>query len=458
MNLSSVVGIASTGLDSIGRQLAVVSQNVANASTPGYARERQEISAEVAGGAGIGVRIGLTVRSMDVALQTEGFAASAAATGQQVTADALSAIDAASGAPGSGRDLSALLGTVRDGFSALSGDPSSQTQQGAVIGQAGALAGGVTALAGVIGTARQAAQDNAVATVAQANAALKTVGALSVQIRGAASRGEGTAQLEDARDGALQTIANLTGARVFHQADGSVLALAGGLELPQDAATGPFALAPAMAGRAVGMAGPKLLLSGIDVTGQFATQHTGQLGANLALRDTILPGLQSSLDQFALNLATSFQAQGLTLFTDGAGAVPGTATGFSSAIEVSPAVRAAPTLVRDGSGPAGPAGNDAVITAVLGGVFATGPGTLAGQATELTANIAAQASQAAAGSKTGQAVATSLSARLASTTGVSVDAELADLVKLQSAYTANARVLAATSQLWTDLFAAVTGR
>ncbi len=457
-NIGIVAGIASTGLDSIGRQLAIVSQNVANASTPGYSRQRQEISAEQAGGAGIGVRVGLTVRTVDVALQTQGFAASAQASGRQITSDALTALDAVSGQPGGGADLPALLGSLRDAFSTLSGDPSNATQQGLVVDQAAALARGVNQLGHAAGRVRQAAQDSAVADVGVANEALRTVGVLSAQIRQATSRGDSTAQLEDQRDAALTQVADITGARIFHQPNGDVLAIAGGLALPQDASTGPFSLAPATVATAGGPAAPRLFVSGLDATVQFATQATGQIGAHLALRDVVLPGVQAQVDGFAQTLATGFQARGLTLFADGSGTVPAVTAGFSEAIGVSAAVRAAPSQVRDGAGPAGPAGATGLITALLSGPLATGPGTLASAATELVAGVASQATQAASRLKTDQGVATSLATKLASTTGVSVDAELADLVKLQAAYTANARVLSATNQLWNDLFAAVTTR
>ena len=56
---------------------------------------------------------------------------------------------------------------------------------------------------------------------------------------------------------------------------------------------------------------------------------------------------------------------------------------------------------------------------------------------------------------TGKAVQTSLQAKLTAGSGVSVDSELASLVQLQSAYAANAKVVAATQALWTTLLDSV---
>ena len=64
---------------------------------------------------------------------------------------------------------------------------------------------------------------------------------------------------------------------------------------------------------------PAITLGGNDVTAQL---QGGSLGAQIALRDPTLPTLQANLDEFAQTLSTRFAAQGLTLFTDAAGAVP----------------------------------------------------------------------------------------------------------------------------------------
>ena len=84
------------------------------------------------------------------------------------------------------------------------------------------------------------------------------------------------------------------------------------------------------------------MLGGTDVTGQL---RGGQIGANIALRDTTLPTDQAELDEFAQNLASRFDAQGLTLFTDpdgnaaggyAAAPVQSGYVGFAGTIQVNP--------------------------------------------------------------------------------------------------------------------------
>lgn len=447
MSLMGALGAATSGLDSIARQLAVVSQNVANAGTPGYVRESAPAEDAGQSGVALGVRTGVTVRNLDLTLQTQMLASSADVAGQGVQSTALAGLDAASGAPGSGYDLPGLLGGLRDGFSTLASDPANSTLQNQVVTAADGLARGVNALGAAISNARQAAQDGIVADVATANTALRSVGTLSDQIIAAQARGVSTAGLEDARDQQVQVVANMTGARFLRQSNGDMLAVAHGVNLPLRGASGPLAVLTAvLAADTPAIAVPLVTMGGQDVTGSLTG---GQIGANLALRDKVLPSVQAGLDAVASALASGFNGAGLPLFTNAAGAVPAAGTvGFAQGIQVSSAIRAAPTMLRDGTAAAGPAGSTTLINKVLGSVLASGGGSVAALASSLTAGIAQSASHASSTLDANKAAQSSLQTRLAADSGVSVDDELATMVRLQGAYAANAKVLSATNSMW----------
>lgn len=454
MSLDSVLNTSASGLESVSRRIATVSQNVANAGTAGYVRETVAVNSIAASGQGMGVRTGVVTRSVDERLQADALAASASVVGQQTRSDALASIDAASGTPGSGFDLPSLLGALRDGFTRLQSDPGNAAQQRAVVDGAGALARGVNALAKSVSDARQSVQDSAVADVAAANGALHDIGALSDRIIAAKSTGQSTADLEDQRDRSIRSLSDLTGARVLRQANGDALAIAGGLVLPLRNATGPLALASAtLAPDTPAAAVPQLSLDGVPVAGQ---PLGGRIGANLALRDGTLPGMQAGLDQFAQSLAARFDLQGVTLFTGANGAVPALPTpGLAQSLQVSAAAIAAPAMVRDGAGPAGAAGSTALIDRVLDRVLGSGSGSLVATASALVSQNAGLAADAAGQLATGQAVQASLDKKLADGTGVSLDTETADLVRLQNAYAANAKVMAASQAMWTQLLDSV---
>ena len=450
MFLGNTLGAATSGLDSIERQLATLSQNVANASTPNYVRESTPVtSVDSAGGPG-GVRTGGAVREIDVQLQANSFAAVGTEAGNKVASDALSGIDAASGTPGSGQDLASLVGNLQDTFSTLDANPSDQTQQAAVLGAATSLTQGINSLSGSLVQARQKAQDSLSDGATAANSALGAIGKLSDQIISARSQGQSTAGLEDVRDGEMKTLATLTGARFIQQSSGDIQVIAGNTILPTRLTSGPFAIAGSNISASTGTAVPALTMNGTPVT-----NLGGEIGANLKLRDSTIPGMQSSLDGFTQSLATSFKNANMPLLTDGSGNIP-TALGFSATVQVSPAFQAQPSKLRDGAtGPTLQSGDNSNVQTVLNTVFApttTGAGAMA---TTVVAGFAQQATQAATEATSSTALRTGLDSRLAARSGVSVDSELAQMVALQTAYAANAKVVTAVQSMWTQLLQAV---
>lgn len=453
MFLGNTLSSAASGLDSIERQLALLSQNVANASTPNYVRQTLPLSSVDTSGGPAGVRTGQAQRSVDQHLQANLLAAVATESGSKVTQSALEGLDQVSGVPGSGQDLSSLLGSLRDSLSTLSNNPASGSQQVDVLSKAGSLVDGIHTLGTALVQARQTAQDTLIQDVSTANDALHALGQLSDQIIAAKAAGQSTADLEDARDGQQRSLAQLIGARFISQPNGDVQAIAGNSLLPLRASSGPFSLGNAnFNGATPASSVPALLLDGAP-----ANNLGGEIGANLSLRDTTLPTLQSKLDGFAQSLAASFQGQGLPLLTDGGGAVPPAGTaGFSLTVQVSAAVQANPAMLRDGAGPAGAAGDTTLINNVLQNVFSSAVTGLPAQASTLVAGYAALASQSKATADTNTAVRSGLESRLSAVTGVSVDSELAHMIQLQSAYAANAKVITAVQDMWNQLLQAIT--
>ena len=376
MSLVSALSIAAGGLANVTSQLAVVSQNVSNANTAGYTRELGQQTALSADGMALGVRTGPAARSIDTMLQDEAWQQDGTVAAMNVRAQALAAIDTAHGTPGQGNDLASLTGALSDAFAALSANPSATTQQSAVVSAASDLAGGINRVAAAIGTQRQSAQDSASQQITQLNTALASIGTLNLQISNLANQGGGTASLEDQRDAAMSTVAQLTGASFLRQASGDVqVILPSGMTLPTSGGA-PLQLTDAELSPQT--APPAVTLNGQDITAELTG---GQIGANLALRDTELPTFQAELDEFAHDTAARFSAAGLELFTDGGTAVaPAAATppvqagylGLANRLQVNPAVAANPTLVQSGTGGAVVGASDqTIINAVLNGAFGT---------------------------------------------------------------------------------------
>jgi flagellar hook-associated protein 1 FlgK len=516
MSLAGALSIANSGLANVSAQLALVSHNVANASTPSYSVETFDPQSLTAGGVGMGVLTGPAVRSVNQALQAETMAQNSTVAGLQTTQTALQSIDAISGTPGQGNDLGSLLGNLQNQFSTLLTDPANPTQQSAVVSSAATLAQGINILSNGYTTQRQTAQNGIVAEVGAANSALGTIGSLSAQIVALQANGQSTADLENQRDSAVQTLSQLLSVSVMVQSNGNmVVSSASGVTLPTygspgaPAATssGPLSVIGANVQPGAyypggGISG--IMLGGVDVTDRLTG---GQLGANVTLRDTTLPTYEAGLDEFSQNMASQFAAQGLTLFTDPNGNVPaggGTPVqsgyvGFAAEIQVNPAVQTDPSLVVDGNttvaGSAtgagaftpnpsnGPAGFTTLITDVLNYTFGadaqpgvpqppantTGlgadgtlsapfgvPQTLGDFAAAITGAEANDSSGTTSQLGTEQAMQTTLTTQLSSQSGVNIDQQMSLMIQLQNAYGANAKVMSAVQNMFSELLNAVS--
>jgi flagellar hook-associated protein 1 FlgK len=506
MGLDTALSIASGGLANVNAQLALVAQNVANAGTPAYAVEtgtQQEITA---GGIGLGVHTGAATRQIDQALQASAVQQNATVSGLATTQTALQAIDIVLGTPGQGNDLGSLLGVVQNQFSSLLTNPGNATQQSAVVSAASTLATGINNLSSAYTTQRQAVQSDLGTAVGTLNKTLSTIGKLSDQIVAMQPDGQSTADLENQRDAAVQTLSNLVGIKTIEQPNGDLSVFTpGGLSLPTRGVTNPFSIAggtaqPGSYYPGGGLSG--IMAGGTDVTGNMTG---GQIGADLTLRDKTLPTDQAELDEFSSGLSNRFAAQGVSLFTDPAGNVPSGGTpvqagyvGYAATIQVNPLIITTPSLVRDGTttiadnatgassftpNPAnGPAGFADLISRVINNTFGsqaqsgvpqpafntTGLGasgtltatvnsaaSLSDYANGLVASQAHQSATTTSNLATEQAMQTSLTSKIATVSGVSMDTEMSMMISLQNAYGVNARIMTTVQSMFTQLLQAV---
>lgn len=497
MGLSGALAIASSGLANINLQLATVSQNVANANSSGYSSEVLPQQSMDAAGLAMGVRTGVATRLTDAAAQNTLYAENATVASLTLRQTALQGIDAVQGAPGSGSDIASLLGTLQNGFSALLANPANAAAQQLVVQQAGTLAQGINQLSGTYQSARQNAEQTVVSDLATLNTALGQIGQLSLQIVAGKSLGTSTAGLEDQRAAAMQQVSGLVSAKFVTLANGDLQVFTpSGLTLPIHGTTNPLSTIPVNTapGNAYPGAGiPGIMLAGVDVTSQL---QGGEIGQAITLRDQTLPSYQAGLDEFSQNLASRFQAQGLTLFSDPAGNVPAPGApvqqnyvGFAGVIGVNPQVAANPALVRDGTltggaalNPSGLAGFTGLIgnvvdyalgadsapgvpqppsnTSGLGpsGTISLGfaaPPTLAGFASALLGAEATDSATTTSSLSAAQATQTSYQSQVSSATGVNVDQQLSLMVALQNSYAANAKVIGAVQSMWTQLLSIV---
>ena len=149
----------------------------------------------------------------------------------------------------------------------------------------------------------------------------------------------------------------------------------------------------------------------------------------------------------------------LTWIDEESPTAPAGAVGLSSSIQVNAAVATTPSQLRDGTSGAasGGANSTTVIDGVLDTTFATQGGSpdLVSQAASLVASQSQDSTAASASLTTQTGVQTTLNSQLDSTSGVSVDQELSNMVGLQNAYGAGGKIISALESMFNSLLAAV---
>ena len=499
MGLNASLAIASSGLSALQSEMAVASQNVANAGTAGYAKETASVSSRTAGGQGGGVLIGLTGRIVDTALQSSLYAQNATVSALATTSNALAPIGILQGSTsadsGSSNTLSDAVGNLQTSLTTLESAPANEASQQAVLTAAGTLTSNIQATAGAYQTQRQAAQEGIVDDVGTANTNLALIGSLSSKISDERINGVSTADLENQRATAMTALSNVLSVQFKETSTGDMLvSTANGLSLPTHATSGPLSTSDAniTVANAYPASIPAISLNGKDVTTSLTG---GSLGANITLRDQTLPTMQGELDSYSQALASRFDAQGVTLFTDASGNLPAASTtavspagqvGFANVIQVNPLVTATPSLIRDGTSATTSSDATASSTTVIDKLldYALGSQVQAGTAqpaasstglgingnlsssyrgnsdllslaSTLTAAQGSTISQASSSLTSATAVQTSLTSKVATVSGVSVDDEMSSIVTLQNAYAANAKVVSAVQSMFSALLTAI---
>ncbi|UFN48293.1 hypothetical protein LPC08_20110 [Roseomonas sp. OT10] len=510
MSLDAALSTAVGGLAHVQRQLAQTADNVSNAGTAGFTRKSVAGEALNAADIPFGVRSLEARRDVDAAMVAQMGSARSALAAAAAREAILRPVEQAQGDPERAESVADLTATLRNAFVSLAAAPSDQPLQQAVVAAAQDLAGRYNDVADAIGGARQAAHDGMVADVATLNAALREVASLNRRIAPLSAEGRSIAALADQRDAAVARIAAVLEVRVIPQPnDGVTLVASGGIALPLDEARDAVSLGAATIGadayHGPGGTIPGVMLGGLDITAQLSG---GRLAEYARLRDEVLPLQQAELDVSAAALASRLEAQGLRLFTDGAGDVPDLAQpyadpgsgllGFAGSLRVNAALQADPAKVRDGThavtagaggataftpNPAGGPASFATLlervtdfsfgtqvaagvaqaglpTAGLGpsGLLASGlggAGTVEDYAARLVAGHTADRAAATGAKESAAAMLSGLEQRFHERSGVDVDSEMASMITLQNAYAANARVMSTVQAMYDALFAAV---
>ncbi|MCA0203491.1 MAG: flagellar hook-associated protein FlgK [Proteobacteria bacterium] len=462
MGITSALNNANSGLSASARAVQVVSANIANALTPGYAARQLELSAATLGGAGGGVRVTGVTRLVDpILLGLQRDAGASLASGNSAAAF-WQRIEASLGQPGEG--LSAALSAFDAALIGASERPDLTSRLAAVAESAKALA---TKLGSIEETVQQlrVEADKAIAQdVRTLNEGIARVDVLNDQIVKLRMSGQPTEGLEDERQALISALSEIVPLREYPRDTGRVMLYSAAGELLLDTEPTVFGFSPSVAidaGMTLGAG-----LSGLTINGRpLATGDSGPIGggrlsAAFALRDEAAPGVQTRIDAFARDLIARFSdpdsdptlAGAVGLFTDGGGpdsGPPGLAARLTLNAAVDPAAGGALWRIRDGIGAAapGPIGDPAQINRLLGALdrsLSSGAGSPLQDSAALLGDLLTGVSrnrQVAEDRQTSARTRHDTLTEAILAQGVDTDSEMQRLLLIEEAYAANARVI-----------------
>jgi flagellar hook-associated protein 1 len=317
MSLSSALSIAMSGLTANQAGLAIISSNIANSSTPGYVSESINQSELPSGGVGAGVQVSGITRVLDSYVQTQLRTENAGAGYADQISNVLSQLQNVYGTPGGQGTLETAYGNLTTAVQALSSNSGSYAAQTGIVTAAQNMAQQLNAATQGIQALRTSVQQDLSSSVTAANTAMQQIASLNTQLQGLSPSSPGAASLEDQRDTAIASLSKLMGISVSTDSNNQVSVLTtSGVELVGAQAStlsfsGPSTLTASSAyssNPAQNTVGTITLTSpsGAKTDMQAANAITsGQIGADIQLRDTALTQAQSQVDQLAASMSSA---------------------------------------------------------------------------------------------------------------------------------------------------------
>jgi flagellar hook-associated protein 1 FlgK len=439
----SSLNVGAQALFAAQRALDVTGQNVSNANTEGYSRQRVQQSAR---GASVipamfarsdastgGVDILGTQRIRDGFLEARAHQEHATSSALGALSGTYADIEATFGEP-SQTGLQSQLSSFWNAWSTVANDPGGSGPRSLLLEQADTLADTVNGFSTQLTQQWSATRDELASTVADVNSMTSEVARLNAAVRSATLNGGQPNELADQRDLLVTRIAEATGAVATPGDDGVVNLTLGGRTLvngnhsAQLQAVGPTTY-PAIAGTvAVSWVG----------SDQPATIDSGALSGLLTAVNTTIPGTMSDLDTVAATLASTVnhqQAQGFDRNGAAGGAIfTGTTAATLRVVMTDQAGVAASTKA-----PPALDGGNALAMGQLA-TAAKGPDSLF---RDMTVGIGVQAQSVQRRAATQASVVDRVDGARDSVSAVSIDEEMTNLVAFQHAYSAAAKYVSA---------------
>ena len=338
MGLSQALSAAVAGVNATQQSLSVIAGNVANANTPGYVDESvNQIATSTAGQPGVSVDTTGINRKLNTLLQSQLWTETSGGSYADTTSSLYQQLQQIYGTPGSSSSFDGILDNFTTALQSLSTSPSSYSAQAAAVSSAQAVAQNLNSMTTSIQQIRTQAEQGIATDVQTANTALQQIAQINKQLEGAASDSS-TAALEDQRDQDITQLSQLMNVNVVQNSNNQISVFTGtGLQLVSgvQASQMTFNNAGTLSATSQWSANPSqdgvgtitLTSPGGATTDMIANGaiQSGEIGAYLQMRDTILPQAQNQLDELANQMSQALSNQ----TTSGTAVTSGGQSGYS---------------------------------------------------------------------------------------------------------------------------------
>lgn len=478
LNAGLYIGLS--GLQAQQAALNVVGHNIANVNTPGYTRQRADLTANksVVEGQlffGSGVTLNAVQGIRDRFLDLQIYQETARQTGANERYSGVNAVSTSLGDTGP-TGIAAQIQDFFQGFQNLAAQPENGALRTNLVGKAQTMISGLQTRYRMLDEQRNSADQSVASLVANVNSLTGQIAQLNQRITTETIPGSDN-DARDQRKSLTDKLAGLVGINVFEGSSGEYqITLDSGNAVLVNG-NSSYALRTTTGGAPDNHLGVESVMgtSVVDVTSSI---KNGQLGGKLDLRDNILAGFQQQLDKIAAGVASQVNLQhtqgfdlngvaGQDFFgvngANGAnGLPPGTTAappykGMVNALSVNANLVAAPSLIAAAAAVApGDNGNANKLANIqfTGGTLAAGVvlgDSFSSSVGSLINDVGTTSQKWNAQNTTQQNLVTALQAQRDQISGVSLDEEAANMMTLQRGYQASARFISVINQLTDQL-------
>jgi flagellar hook-associated protein 1 len=326
-----------SGLRANQASLSIVSGNIANAQTPGYVTQTPNQIEVATGTSGTSVDVTGVSRQLDLYIQSQLRTETSGSGYADQMSNILGQLQSVYGTPGGDGTLETTYNNFTSALQALSTSQGSESAQTAALGAAQSLAQSLNATSQGIQTLRTNVSQDIGSSVTQANADMSTIATINTQLQGLAPTDPAAATLMDQRDNAINDLSKLMDVRTVTDSSNetsvfttSGVQLVGGELASKMTFTSPGTLtANNLYNSDPSKNGVGSLTIALPNGGSYdmvanKSITSGQIAADLTLRDQTLVQAQTQIDQLAATMSSA-----LSDTTTAATPIAGSPAGFA---------------------------------------------------------------------------------------------------------------------------------